>query len=97
MRPGTPLPHSNPPPSVSAQYESLRAAALGASLPPEARYGLTLFLRRGMWGWCQELAKAEAPPARARPRSPETVAPHHRAVIQILADLVLNAADTRTP
>ncbi len=37
-------------PSVVVQYETLRGAVLGGVLPPEARYGLMLFLRRGMWG-----------------------------------------------
>jgi len=36
--------------AIAARYEALRAAAFGDGLPPEARSGLTLFLRRGMWG-----------------------------------------------
>jgi hypothetical protein len=35
------------------QYETLRAAALGNALPPEARVGLMLFLHTGMWGWAR--------------------------------------------
>lgn len=35
---------------IVAQYEVLRSAALGHVLPPEARSGLLLFLRCGMWG-----------------------------------------------
>ena len=46
--------------SVVAQYETLRGAALGGVLPPEARYGLMLFLRRGMWGWTRTIAIASA-------------------------------------
>jgi hypothetical protein len=38
------------------QYETLRMAVLGEVLPPEARSGLMLFLRRGMWGWARALA-----------------------------------------
>ena len=41
---------------IAAQYEVLRGAALGHVLPPEARSGLALFLRRGMWGWARALA-----------------------------------------
>jgi hypothetical protein len=41
---------------VVSQYEALRDAALGHPLPPEARYGLLLFLRRGMWGWARVVA-----------------------------------------
>ena len=36
----------------------LRMAALGEALPPEARSGLVLFLRRGMWAWARTLAAA---------------------------------------
>ena len=38
------------------QYETLRKAALGDALPPDARAGLMLFLQRGMWGWACALA-----------------------------------------
>jgi hypothetical protein len=41
---------------VVAQYEALRGAALGDALPPEARTGLLLFLRGGMWGWARAVA-----------------------------------------
>jgi len=43
---------------MAARYEALRAAAFGDGLPPEARSGLTLFLRRGMWGWARALTAA---------------------------------------
>jgi hypothetical protein len=35
--------------NVVMQYETLRKAALGDALPPDARAGLMLFLQRGMW------------------------------------------------
>ncbi len=41
---------------VVTQYETLRTAALGGALPPDARAGMMLFLRRGMWGWSCALA-----------------------------------------
>jgi hypothetical protein len=41
---------------ITEQYETLRTAALGAGLPLEARSGLALFLRRGMWGWARAVA-----------------------------------------
>lgn len=44
------------PSNVVTQYETLRRAALGDALPLEARAGLMLFLRRGMWGWARALA-----------------------------------------
>ncbi len=37
-------------PSLLPQYETLRAAALGNALPPEARAGLMLFLQAGHVG-----------------------------------------------
>lgn len=46
--------------SIVAQYETLRRAALGHALPPEARGGLMLFLRGGMWGWARAMAMAGA-------------------------------------
>jgi hypothetical protein len=52
--------HSAEPGNVIGQYETLRKAALGDALPPEARAGLMLFLRRGMWGWACALATTMA-------------------------------------
>ena len=46
--------------SAVVQYEVLRHAAFGHALAPEARSGLLLFLRRGLWGWAQGMAKAGA-------------------------------------
>lgn len=59
---------------VVTQYETLRRAALGEALPPEARAGLTLFLRRGMWGWARAVAtrRAVPQPADARPANGKT-------------------------
>jgi hypothetical protein len=76
------------------QYESLRNAALGNVLPPEARSGLLLFLRRGMWGWARVMATlGSSLPEQVRrgaslsfPATEES-----RAVIQILAAIAMNA------
>ena len=57
------------PPIVVTQYETLRRAALGEGLPVEARSGLTLFLRRGMWGWARAIATATAARQPARSHS----------------------------
>ena len=74
-----------------AQYEALRAAALGEALPPEARTGLLLFLRRGMCGWARALATTGAP-QRPSPRPLNWTIPEaHRAVVHILAAMVVNA------
>src|SRR5580704_5186426 len=47
---------------VVPQYEALRNAAFGQALPPEARSGLLLFLRRGMLGWARVMATAGPSP-----------------------------------
>lgn len=41
--------------SVECRYENLRMAALGEVVRPEARSGLLIFLRGGMWSWVQSL------------------------------------------
>lgn len=76
---------------IVAQYEALRAAALGEALPPEARTGLLLFLRRGMCGWARVVATLCAPqrPTDSRP-SNWTIPEEHRAVVHILAAMVIN-------
>lgn len=85
--------------AVVTHYETLRQAALGEALLPEARAGLTLFLQRGMWGWAQGMITRSAvlPPAgeRLAPwQPPET----DRPLIQLLAALAMqtnNAGDQR--
>ena len=76
---------------VVAQYEALRGAILGDALPPEARTGLLLFLRRGMSGWAQAVAMC-APPRPVGSRSPNWKIPEeHRAVVRIFAAMAINA------
>lgn len=41
---------------VAQDYETLRTAARGEALAFEARNGLALFLRRGMWGWARAIS-----------------------------------------
>jgi hypothetical protein len=41
--------------TIVAQYETLRSAMLGEALPPDARSGLIVFLRHGMWEWARTL------------------------------------------
>jgi hypothetical protein len=77
---------------VVAQYERLRQAALGDALPPEARTGLLLFLRRGMWGWARALTTRTAlepfPGSRLPPRkTPES----EQTVIHILAAMAIQS------
>jgi hypothetical protein len=77
---------------VVTQYETLRRTALGEVLPPEARSGLTLFLRRGMWGWARAMATTGA--AQQPPRSPAsswTAPEQYRAVIHVFAAMAIHA------
>jgi hypothetical protein len=70
--------------------------ALGEPLPVEARSGLGLFLRRGMWGWARALADARELPEPARsPSSSSSVSYQHRSVIQVFAAMALNINDRR--
>lgn len=89
---------STPPSAVAAQYETLRMAALGEALPPEARSGLMLFLRRGMWGWARTLAAASArqEPMRA-PSSSPTALRERTAVIHVFAAMAINTSGRRAP
>ena len=74
-----------PPAGLAAQYETLRRGALGEPVSPEARCGLGLFLRRGLWAWAQALATGSI-----------AIAPYPpRAVIQVFAALALNTQSRR--
>lgn len=76
------------------QYEALRHAAFGQALPPEARSGLLLFLRRGMLGWARAMATAGASPP-PQPRHEASLsfpaAEESKAVIHIFATMAMNA------
>jgi hypothetical protein len=85
------------PSTVAAQYEILRMAALGEALPPEARSGLMLFLRRGMWGWARTLSAPSVcgNPSHAPP--PNSTTPCEReTVISLLAAMATNTLGRRT-
>jgi hypothetical protein len=77
---------------VVTHYETLRRAALGDALPPEARAGLALFLRRGMWGWARAVATRSAwpQPAGSRPANWQTPA-KDRTLIHLFAALAIKA------
>lgn len=78
------------PAAVAAQYEALRQAALGEALPLEARRGLLLFLRRGMWGWARTTTSSAETRAMCPPRLDPALPHPSSAVVQILAAMVLN-------
>ena len=84
---------------ATERYEMLRAAILGAALPPEARSGLTILLQRGMWAWVRAISQAPGdcpsaatPPARM-PITAETS--ERRTVIHLLAAMVMAAPERR--
>ena len=82
---------------IASQYEILRRAGLGESLPQEARGGLALFLYRGMWGWAQTLLAGNAPwqqPVSIMPHGP--MQPSERSsVIHLFAALAMHTHERR--
>jgi hypothetical protein len=90
-----------PPPgsstAIAAQYEVLRGAALGEVLPINARSGLVVFLRRGMWGWAKALSPTASlhreqicPPAAWSTHAGRSV------VVHVLAAIALGIHDRRS-
>jgi hypothetical protein len=81
--------------NVAEQYEALRTAALGAPLALEARNGLAIFLRRGMWSWARATA---APSTPARPTRTSALRSARddgqRAVIHLFAALAMRSRRT---
>lgn len=73
-----------------AQYEVLRKAILGEALLPEARSGLALFLRRGMWGWARGLDVGSVRQEPFPPRgSNQTESCEHSAIVNLLAAMAM--------
>jgi hypothetical protein len=85
--------------SLQAQYELLRAAALGEETATEARSGLTVLLRQGMLSWSRVITRRQTPqeaisPFASQPsRSDQS---RDRAVIHLLAALAITLSDRRT-
>ncbi len=83
---------------LTSRYETLRRAALGEALPPEARSGLTLFLYRGMWGWARTLPAVSTPRQPPSTTSPCPTEPRDRnVVIQLFAALAVHSHEWRAP
>lgn len=89
---------SSPPSStLVAQYETLRSAMLGELLPPDARSGLIVFLRHGMWEWVRTLTLRTvgreplqvSPSSSSNPTEPD----ERRAVIHLLAAMAMTIND----
>ena len=83
---------------IAARYERLRSAMLGEALPADARSGLIVFLRRGMWSWARMPA---VEPTRSLPASSRFSAPtqviERRAIICLLAGMAMAINERRTP
>ena len=77
---------------VAAKYEVLRMAALGQPLPPDARNGLALLLRQGMWGWALAMGRIAAQERAGNCATPRSTTPRqNNAVLQILAAMAMKA------
>lgn len=77
---------------VAAKYEALRMGALGQPLPLEARSGLALLLRQGMWGWARALGPVAAHERAGNCATPRPTTPRqHNAVVQIVAAMAMKA------
>jgi hypothetical protein len=92
----TPSPHSS---AIVVQYETLRSAMLGEPLPPTARSGLVVLLRRGLWGWVRtatlDTTRQEPIPATVFGSSNPAEPSERRAVIQVLATMAMTINDRR--
>jgi hypothetical protein len=77
--------------SLVPHYETLRRAALGEHLPPEARSGLAVLLRRGMQGWARAMLAASlaVPATQASSTAHTTASTATRAVIYVFAALAI--------
>ena len=96
---GTEARSSIPSSTIVAQYEMLRSAMLGEALPPDARSGLVIFLRHGMWEWARTLTLGTlgreplhvSPSSSSNPTEPG----ERRAVIHLLAAMATTINDRR--
>ena len=96
MTPASPKPMEHPP-SLLERYEVLRAAMLGAALPPDSRAGLIVLLYRGMWAWARVIARAQhgpVPITMALPSHPGEPC-ERRAVVHLLATMAMTITDRR--
>jgi hypothetical protein len=89
---------STPSFTIVTQYETLRSAMLGEVLPPDARSGLIVLLRYGMWEWARTLLTLGtlgqeplhvSPSSASKPTEPG----ERRAVIHLLAAMAMTIHD----
>ena len=75
--------------AYTARYEALRLGALGQAIAPEARAGLMVFLRRGMWAWAQRVVIEPPPRPAALRRSTFVPAEQDQILARLLAGMAL--------
>ena len=84
---------------MTDRYETLRTAALGEQiLPLEARSGLALLLRRGMWAWARAAAAPSTTPQSGRVplASAATADDEQRSVVRLFAAMAMRSINVRT-
>lgn len=81
---------------LTSQYETLRRAALGEVLLPQARSGLAVFLYRGMWGWARTLPVSTFPVQSPEAQPTSSDYSPHTAVVQLLATLAMLPREARS-
>jgi hypothetical protein len=71
---------------------------LGEPLPPEARSGLVILLRQGLWRWaCMPISgMARQTPVPVLAGSPSLEPFDRRAIIHVLAAMAMTISDRRT-
>lgn len=84
-------------PTAEEQYELLRAAMLGAALPPDAPTGLIVLLHCGMWSWARVIDRARQGPIPASSAHPAHLGGpcERRAVVHLLATIAMTMTDRR--
>jgi hypothetical protein len=86
--------------TLQAQYELLRAAALGEQTAVNTRSGLTVLLRQGMWSWARVIARGQMAQGTITPFAAQASrldkSSDRRAVVHLLAALAMTLSDRRT-
>lgn len=81
---------------MTERYEMLRGAALGEQLPLEARSGLALLLRRGMWAWARTTVTPHTTPRPSQSAIPKsTPNDEQQAVVHLFAAMVTSSIEPR--
>jgi hypothetical protein len=81
---------------IVARYERLRSA-IGEALPADARSGLIVFLRRGMWSWARMPTVEAARSQRASSCfSASTNIIERRTIICLFAGMAMAISERRT-